>query len=180
MKKDYFPSRLQNYIAIYKDIIDAERMNLRYSRHLITYNEIINSAEIAKKFKLGNCGESADLVRACAIANGIKNHHSVSLYAYKEKGALNLDHNIILVNLSKNADWRNCKTFGKKAYVIDAWYGFADYVSNAFKFYAKKNQNEIKEFNAETLGIFIHTNSKMNSDEIELTKKFASFMKFKK
>ena len=71
-----------------------------------------------KKYKIGNCGESAQLSAIVAKVNGIKDCHLVTLVKNDEE----FDHAILLVN-------------DKKPYIIDAWLGFADYVPNTIQRY---------------------------------------------
>jgi len=75
--------------------------------------------EPVKKYKRGNCGESAHLSAIFANVNGIKNYHIAGLYSKGEKGLCDQDHQVLVVD-------------DKKPYIIDAWLGFADYIPNAF------------------------------------------------
>jgi len=81
--------------------------------------KILAFVKPVKKYKLGNCGEAAQLSAIVAKVNGLKNCYIASL---KTKGGKDLDHSVLYVN-------------GKKPYIIDAWLGFADYVPNAFQRY---------------------------------------------
>ena len=81
--------------------------------------KIIAFVKPVKKYKLGNCGEGAQLSAIVAKVNGLKNCCVASL---KKATGEDLDHSVLLVN-------------DKKPYVIDAWLGFADYVPNAFNRY---------------------------------------------
>ena len=83
-----------------------------------------------KKYKLGNCGESAQLSAIVAKVNGLKNCYIASL---KTKEGKNLDHSVLYVE-------------DKKPYVIDAWLGFADYVPKAVERYKKEFKHH---FNSE-------------------------------
>ena len=72
-----------------------------------------------KEYKLGNCGESADLAVIIEKMNGIKNCYHAHL---ENPHGGDFDHAIVLVK-------------DKKPYIIDSWLGFADYVDNAIKKY---------------------------------------------
>lgn len=93
---------------------------------------IKNAVEPIKRFKIGNCGESADLAAIVARVNGIKN---VSIASIRTPTGERFDHAVLLVK-------------GKKPYIIDGWLGFADYVPNAIKRYQKEFRNH---FDFETL-----------------------------
>jgi hypothetical protein len=72
-----------------------------------------------KKYKLGNCGESAQLAAIVAKINGIKDCHIAQICNHEAK---DLDHSVLFVN-------------EKKPYIIDCWLGFADYAPNALNKY---------------------------------------------
>ena len=83
-----------------------------------------------KKYRLGNCGESAQLAAIATKINGLKNSYIASL---KTTDNRDLDHSVLYVN-------------DKKPYIIDAWLGFADYIPNAIQRY----KNEFgRHFNIE-------------------------------
>jgi hypothetical protein len=127
----------------YKDIIrslQTDIVNLRIIQgHLSTFIEgffiekIQNIVEPIKLFKIGNCGEAAELAAIVAKVNGIKNATKSSLRTPTGK---RFDHAVLLVN-------------DKKPYIIDSWLGFADYVPNAIKRYQKEFKNY---FDFEKLG----------------------------
>lgn len=77
-----------------------------------------------KNKRLGNCGESVLLAYIASRINGIKDCKFA--YLSTPKG-FDLDHAVLLVE-------------EKKPYVIDAWFGFADYIPNAIKRYQKEYQ----------------------------------------
>ena len=83
-----------------------------------------------KKYKLGNCGESAQLAAIVSKINGIKNCHIAQLC---DKNGIDLDHSVLFVN-------------DKKPYIIDCWLGFADYVPNTLNKY-KNLYNKIFKIN---------------------------------
>lgn len=93
-----------------------------------------------KKLKLGNCGESGSLSKIIFAINGIDSK-KVRLYCYTKNklffGCSQLkfpiDHSFAIVGLAEDAKLEDPKTYGKNAYIIDLWDGFADYVPNAFK-----------------------------------------------
>ena len=72
-----------------------------------------------KKYRIGNCGESAQLSSIVAKINGIKNCYIASL---KTSCGKNLDHSVLFVN-------------DEKPYIIDSWLGFADFVQNTITRY---------------------------------------------
>lgn len=86
---------------------------------------IKNIVEPIKRFKIGNCGESADLAAIAARVNGIKN---ISIASIRTPTGIPFDHAVLLVN-------------DKKPYIIDGWLGFADYVPNAILRYKKEFRN---------------------------------------
>ena len=69
-----------------------------------------------KKYKVGNCGESAFLARIIAECNGINN----TKIAYLDYNLKDLDHYVVYVD-------------DEKPYIIDSWLGFADYVPKAIE-----------------------------------------------
>ena len=77
--------------------------------------KILAFVKPVKKYKLGNCGEGAQLSAIVAKVNGLKDCYIASL---KTKRGKDLDHSVLFVN-------------NEKPYIIDAWLGFADYVPNA-------------------------------------------------
>ena len=72
-----------------------------------------------KKYKVGNCGESAQLSILVAQANGIKNCSKASLMTSRGK---DMDHAVVFVD-------------DQPPYIIDSWLGFADTVPNAIQRY---------------------------------------------
>jgi len=86
---------------------------------------IKNVVEPIKRFKIGNCGESADLAAIAARVNGIKN---ISIASIRTPTGVPFDHAVLLVN-------------DKKPYIIDGWLGFADYIPNAINRYKKEFRN---------------------------------------
>ena len=118
-----------------------------------------------KMFKVGNCGESAELSMLAALANGIKNCKKCSL---KTPNVETYDHGVVLVN-------------DKKPYIIDAWLGFADYVPNAIKRYQGEFRHhfDFKELKTEKMVVVpasdkYYTNSflnnKFSNEQIEIIK----------
>jgi len=81
--------------------------------------KILAFVKPVKKYKLGNCGESAQLSVIVSKVNGLKNCFIASL---KTKEGKDLDHSVLYVN-------------DKKPYIIDVWLGFADFVPNAISRY---------------------------------------------
>ena len=113
-----YSSKFRNFrFKIKYKLKDCVRGNTNYLfDHADSYiAELLAFIKPVKKYKLGNCGESAHLAAIIAHMNGIKNFHIASLVTSKGK---NLDHSVIYVN-------------DVNPYIIDAWLGFADYSSNA-------------------------------------------------
>lgn len=79
-----------------------------------------------KKFKVGNCGESAQLAEIAARVNGIKDCFCVDVLGNGKFGERSLDHAVLLVENNG------------KPYIIDTWLGFADYLPEAVKRYQKE------------------------------------------
>ena len=82
--------------------------------------EILAILKPVKKYKLGNCGESAHIGTIAAKVNGIKD--CCPAYLYKNDGE-DLDHMAVYVYDKK------------KPYIIDPWLGFADYLDNTITRY---------------------------------------------
>lgn len=123
-----------------------------------------------KTKKLGNCGESASLAKLGLEINGIK-AKKVSLEGYKGKNVRTpLDHSFVIVNMAEDAEISNYKTFGKKAYVVDLWDGFVDYVDNAFKRFEAQYSRDIRMAASDTLGVTIK-DFEISEEMINLTKK---------
>ena len=100
--------------------------------------------EMVKEEKNANCAEFAQMARAAFIANGYKDVKigSLRIHFPKEDSFLpplvaskRADHNVLIVNAGKNAKLDDPKTISKKAFVVDPWGGFCDYVANAFNKY---------------------------------------------
>ena len=118
-----------------------------YLRHLIW---------CVNKYKLGNCGESGSLAKLGLELNGIKST-KVSLWGYNgENVSTNLDHCFDIVNMAKNANPADIRTYGKKAYVVDLWSGFVDYVPNAFKRYEAEYAGDKRMLIIDKLGVKIN------------------------
>jgi len=96
-------------------------------------------ANIIKFFRLGNCEEFAKLGEIAAKVNGIKN---CRLMGVRPKGASVLaetfDHAVLYVD-------------GKKPYIIDPWFGFADYVPETIKRFQKEYRHyfDFEKFHTE-------------------------------
>ena len=116
-----------DYFLIESDDIKLIK-NILYSISLPKLNElqaknrkrkILAFIKPIKKYKLGNCGESAQLAAIVAKINGIKDCHIAQICNHEAK---DLDHSVLFVN-------------DKKPYIIDCWLGFADYAPNALNKY---------------------------------------------
>lgn len=81
---------------------------------------------VIKKYKMGNCAESACLSSIALEVNGIKVHHPAVIRSEFDD---DLDHAVVLV--PNNG----------KPYIVDSWLGFADYVPKAFERYQKEFHN---------------------------------------
>ncbi len=94
-----------------------------------------------KKYKFGNCGESAQLAAIVAKINGIKDCHIAQICNHEGK---DLDHSVLFVN-------------DKKPYIIDCWLGFADYAPNALNKY-KTLYNKIFKLKDNKLAFYTNIN----------------------
>lgn len=72
-----------------------------------------------KEHRVGNCGESAQLGAIVAKVNGIRNAYLAELQTKRGK---DLDHMVVYVD-------------DEKPYIIDPWFGIADYVPNMMQRY---------------------------------------------
>ena len=72
---------------------------------------------LIKKYKVGNCGESAKLSYYAAKANGFEDVDFAGLYAID---GFDLDHEFVVINATTS-----------HPIIIDAWLGFADYLDGA-------------------------------------------------
>lgn len=130
-KKDISPAQ-KKYIISLNEAFKYTKRNIpnpvfkpdEYAKALLDF---------MKKYKAGNCGESATLGKIALAINGVESI-KVGLYGYASKNiSTNLDYAFNIVNLDKNADLSRYETFGKKAYVVNLWNCSVDYVHNAFK-----------------------------------------------
>ena len=122
----------ENYPNLIESLVLKTVYSMRFMRDELydnaqSFHEAIFAfIEPIKKYKIGNCGESAHLSAIFAKINNIKNAHLANLVNSEGKS---LDHFVLYVN-------------NKKPYVIDSWLGFADYVPNALNRY----KNEYKQY----------------------------------
>ena len=107
---------------------------------------------MVKRFKIGNCFESAELCAIGAKTNGI-NDFRIGTVLSSESG--DLDHAIVLVN-------------DKKPYIMDAWLGFADYVPNAIERYKKEFHMHFDTSNTTTEKLRIITKPSKSYEEAML------------
>lgn len=143
--------------------------------------------EYVRKNRLRNCGEAAFLTKMALNLNGIKNAKIFNLYGFEKLSGIifpgifknvNLDHAIVIVNMSKNAKLNDYRTFGKKAYVVDAWSGFVDYAQTAFKRYADEKSRTFIPKNKDTLGV--QASLLIPSDSTKFIGKFIPELKMKR
>lgn len=111
---EHFQSYLYD-CAIPKIRLMREYKNDLYDDCLSVPAKLITIVKTALKFKVGNCGEKAQLSAIVSQINGIKDCHIAALYT---NGGRSLDHSVLFVN-------------AQKPYIIDPWCGFADYYPNA-------------------------------------------------
>ena len=99
---------------------------------------------MVKEEKNANCAEFATMARGAFLANGYKDVKigSLRIHFPREDSFLpplmaskKADHNVLIVNAGKNAKLDDPKTISKKAFIVDPWGGFCDYVANAFNKY---------------------------------------------
>lgn len=108
-------------------------------------SELINKTfDMVKEEKNANCAEFATMARGAFLANGYKDVRVGSLRVHTPKEGSSLppllaskkaDHAILIVNAGREAKLENPNTFSKKAFIVDPWGGFCDYVANAFNKY---------------------------------------------
>ena len=117
-----FPNVVKRYTNKMLDLRN-EQSNLSYDFYS-NEDDVLEDLKIqpflVKKYRLGNCQESAELSALAAKINGITDFHLAYLDS-TETG--DLDHAVLLVNPDK------------KPYIIDSWLGFADYVPKAIERY---------------------------------------------
>ena len=121
--------------------LHAERQNLSKFEGIKRINKTL---EMVKNEMNANCAEFANMARGAFLANGYKDVRIGSLRVHypKEDSFLppliaseKADHNVLIVNAGKNAELDKPSTFSKKAFIVDPWGGFCDYVANAFNKY---------------------------------------------
>lgn len=168
---NYFPrisiSRIEDYSQTnqtkltdsIKNFIENKKLffkRLRLSRpdfETSPDNYVKHSLDSVLRYNHGNCGESGTLGKIGLMLNGIEGT-KVILKGFNGKNLeTGFDHSFVIVNLSKNANLRDYKTFGKKAYVVDPWLGFVDYVPNAFKRFKIEYENDLRMKVIDTLGV---------------------------
>lgn len=108
-------------------------------------SELINKTfDMVKEEKNANCAEFATMARGAFLANGYKDVKigSLRIHFPREDSFLpplmaskKADHNVLIVNAGENAKLDDPKTISKKAFIVDPWGGFCDYVANAFNKY---------------------------------------------
>jgi len=107
---------------------------------------LTNDLTNVKEYRLGDCGESSSIMLSSLLANGYKDGEVVRLLfkadardittgEYIGSRIFDTTHELIVRNLSKNADVENPKTYGKNLIVMDAWAGFCANMQEAFAKY---------------------------------------------
>ena len=103
--------------------LDGDILYVRYClRESCLYTGEESDSNILKpilEYKAGNCFESSVLGLMAAKANGIKN---CRIAHFQNKDGQSIDHAFILVDC-------------EKPYIIDTYFGFADYIPEAIKKY---------------------------------------------
>lgn len=132
-KVEDFNNIRSNY-AFFLEMLDKLRVKL-FEMRSKKYQSINNAESLSqvlsaittsvKDYKIGNCGESAQLAEIAARANGINDCSCAFAFGNGWLGAFEFDHTVLMV---KN---------NNKPYIIDAWLGFADYLPEAIKRYQK-------------------------------------------
>lgn len=108
------------------------------------------------KFKIGSCGESGSLGKLGLALNNIQGTR-VTLKGFNGPNhKTDMNHCFVIVNLAKDAKLHDYRTFGDKAYVVDPWMGFVDYVPNAFNRFKAQYSGDFKMGIIETLGVDIN------------------------
>ncbi len=146
-------SRIQKQIILMRDEIKTT-MN----KDTQIYSQVKSIINLIKNEKVGNCSESSFLTLVSARVNGLKN----CFFGYVEspKG-YNYDHSFIIVG------------DGEKPYIIDAWFGFADYVPNTIKRYQNEFRHcfDFKEARTNEMVIKIDNDTVFDSFNKEFDKK---------
>lgn len=124
-KLEVFKNNSDTKTRVINRLIDAieenrDKKGLNFDEADTFLAQIIAILKPVKHNKKGNCGESSHIGTICAKINGIRNCHPVNLF--KTNGE-DLDHMVVFVYDEK------------KPYIIDPWFGFADYIDNAITKY---------------------------------------------
>lgn len=107
---------------------------------------IKNIFDNTKKFKVANCLEMAQMAKAAFIANGYEdvkianlklNVDIINRNGTKENYKDRIDHALLLVNGTDP---------NKKAFIVDAWRGFVDYLDNGLTRYDSIFMKGLRDF----------------------------------
>ena len=109
---------MNKYYSKFMPILNSKKNGLCKLRELLKEKKSkkINPLTIMKclveKFKIGNCMEQSVLMQDKLIKAGI---------SAKVTGRQFIDHCFVVCNLSKNANIKDHKTWGKRAFIVDPW-----------------------------------------------------------
>ena len=98
-----------------KEMVESE-----FDSSLTPKDKIKKYLSLAKKYRMGNCGECTDVAIILGHNNKLHDMHEASVYTKDDKS---LDHTVLYVDNNG------------KPYIIDAWLGFADFLNNTIQKY---------------------------------------------
>lgn len=142
---------LKNKSDLWRNVRNARP---QYDKNPIGYIKHVVASVF--NLKLGSCGESGSLGKLGLAVNNIEGTR-VTLKGFNgPKCKTDMNHCIVIVKMAKDAKLHDYRTFGDKAYVVDPWMGFVDYVPNAFKRYEAAYSDDFKMGVIDTLGVDIN------------------------
>lgn len=141
-RKNFTPHYIQWLDKIGR-IVDLERMKSQWESF---FNIILSSTKALKTNRLGDCGESSALMMSALLANGYKDGKIARLFFEAEardlvteevvgKKLIDTTHELVVKNVSPEADSSNPKTYGKNMIIIDGWDGFCSNMQEGFNRY---------------------------------------------
>lgn len=158
------PEKKKLYKQVQKiyDLIDK----LCYSRSIAGFpfgNRIKASLDMLQNFKIGNCGEEADIAEMILKINGINNAVKVNLSTDKKL----IDHAACLFN-SDGSEFKGI--INNSTIIVDPWFGKADYAKNMIVHY-KANGNILGILPKDKIKFSTHQKDFISKNEIEKLQK---------
>ena len=146
--------RFKSWVRRIGGIVDEQRSETQYRPF---YTMIAEDTKAIKQNRLGDCGESSELMMSTLLANGIKDGKigrlffkadAIDMYDGEVVATKMLDttHEFVVRHYNPSADTLNPKTYGKDLIVLDAWSGFCGNMQEAFKHYYDTFMNGMREF----------------------------------